>query len=135
MIPNNQRLSDEELRKLIELYKRTKNSGEVRTRIHCVILWGKGYSWETIKDVLMISDGMIQEVIEKYKIFGVDVLIENHYEGHHNKMTKEEEKAVIQFVKDNFVRDTKVVINWIKEHFGKVYTTQGLESVVDLLKK
>jgi len=83
----------------------------------------------------MISDGMIQEVIEKYKIFGVDVLIENHYEGHHNKMTKEEEKAVIQFVKDNFVRDTKVVINWIKEHFGKVYTTQGLESVVDLLKK
>jgi hypothetical protein len=51
MIPNNQRLSDEELRKLIELYKRTKNSGEVRTRILCVILWGKGYSWETIKDV------------------------------------------------------------------------------------
>jgi len=44
MLPNNQRLSDRELSKLIELYRRTKNSGEVRTRIHCVILWVKGYS-------------------------------------------------------------------------------------------
>nr|WP_232060058.1 IS630 family transposase [Athalassotoga saccharophila] len=108
-----------------------KNSSAARTRIHCVILWGKGYEWETIKDVLMISDVMIQEVIEKYKIFGADVLIENHYEGHNNKMTAQEEKAVIAFVRTHFVRNTRVVINWIKGHFGKVYTEQGMQEFLN----
>jgi len=32
----------------------------------------KRYDWTTIKDVLMISDGMIHEVTKKYKLLGMD---------------------------------------------------------------
>ena len=40
----------------------------------------------------MISDGMIQEVTEKYKLLGIDSLTTNHYEVHDHKMTGEQEK-------------------------------------------
>ena len=83
-------MSEEELKKLIDAYKNYKDAGEVRTRIHCLILWGKGYDWATIKDVLMISDGMIQEVTEKYKLLGIDSLTTNYYEVHNHKMTSEQ---------------------------------------------
>ena len=126
-MPRSQRLSDEELKKLIEVYRAFKNEGNVRTRIHCLILWGKGYEWATIKDVLMISDGMIDEVIGKYKLFGISSLTENHHEGHNYKMTAEEEKATVEFVENNIVSNSKVVIKWIKGQFGKVYTTQGMQ--------
>jgi transposase len=126
MIPKKQRLSDEELKKLIDAYNVAKDK-KTLIRINCVIAWGKGWEWSTIEDILMVSKDVIDDAIGKYTLFGIQGLTENHYEGHHNKMTKEEEKAVIQFVKDNFVRNTKVVINWIKGHFGKVYTTQGMQ--------
>jgi len=45
MIPKKQRLSDEELKKLIELYNNAKSNGiNIKTliRINCVIAWGKG---------------------------------------------------------------------------------------------
>lgn len=80
-----QRLTDEELKSLIEAYNAEKDRN-ASTRIHCVILWGKGYDWATIKDVLMISEGMIHEVIKKYRMSGISSLTENRYKGHNYKM-------------------------------------------------
>ena len=92
-------MSDEELKKLIELYNNAKSNGiNVKTliRINCVIAWGKGWEWSTIEDILMLSKDVIDDAIGEYTLFGIQGLTtENHYEGHHNKMTKEEEKAVI----------------------------------------
>lgn len=53
-----QRLTDEELKSLIEAYNAEKDRN-ARLRIHCVILWGKGYNWATIKDVLEKKRGKI----------------------------------------------------------------------------
>ena len=66
----------------------------------------------------MISEGMIHEVIKKYKMSGISSLTENRYKGHNYKMTVEQEKAVVEFVEEHFVASTKVVINWIKGHGG-----------------
>ncbi|HPZ40610.1 MAG TPA: IS630 family transposase [Candidatus Atribacteria bacterium] len=125
-----QRLTDEELKSLIEAYNAEKDRN-ARLRIHCVILWGKGYDWATIKDVLMISEGMIHEVIKKYRMSGISSLTENRYKGHNYKMTAEQEKAVVKFVKEHFVTSTKVVINWIKEHWGIVYSEQGMKNFLN----
>ena len=94
-MPKKQRLSDEELKKLIDAYNVAKDK-KTLIRINCVIAWGKGWEWSTIEDILMLSKDVIDDAIGEYTLFGIQGLTtENHYEGHHNKMTKEEEKAVI----------------------------------------
>ncbi len=80
----------------------------------------------------MVSKDIIDDAIEKYRLFGINGLIENQYEGHHYKMTGEEEKAVIEFVRSHFVRNTKIVINWVKGHFGKVYTELGIKEFFEI---
>jgi len=44
VIPKTQRLLDEELEKLIELYNSVKDK-RTSIRINCVIAWGKGWKW------------------------------------------------------------------------------------------
>jgi|GEM_PF-6480670 len=87
------RLSDEELKKLIELYnsaKASKASVSSIIRINCVIAWGKGWEWSTIEDILMVSKDIISDSIEKYKVFGVGGLVGNNYKGNNHKMTGEQ---------------------------------------------
>jgi len=92
MIPKKQRLSDEELKKLIDAYNVAKDK-KTLIRMNCVIAWSKGWEWSTIEDILMVSKDVIDDAIGKYTLFGIQGLTENHYEGHHNKMTKAEEKS------------------------------------------
>ncbi|MGB9500345.1 MAG: IS630 family transposase [Dissulfuribacterales bacterium] len=119
-------MSDEEIKKLTRLYKQAKDK-KTATRVDCVILWAKGYDWLTIEDVLMVSAGSIRNAVEKYKLFGTNSLTFNHYEGHNYKMTGEQEKATVEFVEDNYIANSKMVINWVKEQFGIEYTEQGMQ--------
>ena len=76
----------------------------------------------------MISDGMIHEVTKKYKLLGIGSLTTNHYKGHNYKITGDQEKAVVEFVENTLVASTKVVIKWVKKHFGIAYTHKGCKS-------
>jgi len=62
MIPKKQRLSDEELKKLIDAYNVAKDK-KTLIRINCVIAWGKGWKWSTIEDILMVSKDVIDDAI------------------------------------------------------------------------
>jgi len=64
---------------------------------------------------------MIHEVIKKYRMSGILSLTENQYKGHNYKMTAEQEKAVVEFVKEH----------WIKEHWGIVYSKQGMNDFLN----
>jgi len=121
-----QRLSNEEIKNLTALYKQAKDKKRA-IRIDCVILWAKGYDWLTIEDVLMVSTGLIRNAVEKYKLFGTSGLTFNHYEGHNYKMTGEQEKATVEFVENNYIADSKMVISWVKEEFGIEYSEQGMQ--------
>ncbi|MGC8819439.1 MAG: IS630 family transposase, partial [Athalassotoga sp.] len=74
----------------------------------------------------MVSKDIIDDSIEKYRFFGINGLVENRYEGHNNKMTAQEEKAVIEFVRSRFVANTKAVIKFIAGKFGKLYSKEGI---------
>lgn len=131
MTARKQRLTDEQIKKLTDAYKSVKDK-KTAIRIDCVILWGKGYDWAVIEDVLMISVGLIHDAVNKYKFSGIAGLTESHYEGHNYKMTGEQEEATVEFVEKNYIPDSKMAINWVKEHFGIEYSEQGMQ---DFLKR
>lgn len=66
-------------------------------------------------------------LLEKYKLFGTSGLTFNHYEGHNCKMTGEQERVTVEFVEDNYIADSKMVISWVKEEFGIKYSEQGMK--------
>lgn len=126
----NLRISEEQLRELIYEYQKTKDK-KVAVRINCVIAWGKGWDWATIEDILMVSNDFISKTVAKYQK-GVSSLTANNYSGNHYKMTAEQEEKVREFVSLNFIPDSQIVIEYIKEQWGVIYSPQG---IVKLLKR
>ena len=68
-----QRLPEEELRKLEKLYNNISDKEKI-IRINCVIAWGKGYERSTIQNILMVSDDFIEDAIRDYETFGINGL-------------------------------------------------------------
>ena len=121
------KLSDKEIRELIALHRKTKDK-KTAVRINSVILWAKGWKYKDICEALLISESFARNTVERYRLFGVSGLRYEHYEGHNFKMTPEQEEATVKFVENNFVPDSKMVIQWVKERFGIEYTSQGMQA-------
>src|SRR4030042_1067816 len=82
------RLTREEINNLIFFHKTLKNKNDA-DKIKCIIYWGKGWTWEQIKEILFISDNYIHDVINKYKKGKIEELLKNNKTGHNFKMTNE----------------------------------------------
>jgi transposase len=121
----NKRLNQTEIKKLIQKNKSIRSKAE-SDRIRCIIYWGKGWSWKNIKEALFISDATIKSYIDKYKNGGIDELLTIRYEGNNNKLTKEQENHIKDFIKSRFAITTEDVCKYVKNTFNIQYTINGM---------
>jgi transposase len=119
------RLTQEEINNLIAIHKTLKNKNDA-DKVKCIIYWGKGWSWEQIKEILFISDHYIHDTVNKYKKGNIEELLKNNLTGHNYKMTGEQEKQFIEYLDDNFIANAKMACQYIKEQFGIEYTADGM---------
>lgn len=123
------RLSSDEIITLMYLHRKTKNRVDA-DKIKCIIYWGKGWTWEEIKEALMISDGTIKSYIDKYKEGGTDGLLKMLYESHNHKLRKEEEDSIIDYVDNNNILTSKEVCDFVKSKFNISFTPNGMTKVL-----
>ena len=119
------RLSLEELAQL-ELSHRKAKSKKDADKIKCIISWGKGYRWEIIKEILLISDGTLKNYVDAYQKGGVKELLKTRYEGHNFKLTKDEEAILCDYVENHNVQSSSQACAYVERRLGKVYTENGM---------
>jgi transposase len=120
-----QRLETSEIKELILIHKTLKHKKDA-DKIKCLIYWGKGWSWEEIKEALFVDDHYIYEIKKRYKAGKIEEVLKNHFQGHNNKMTNEQEIKLCDFIDNNFVANAKIACNFVKEKFNIIYTQQGM---------
>jgi transposase len=119
------RLTEEEIKNLSDLHKKLKNKNDAY-KINCLILWGKGWSWEDIKEALLINESTISHITKSYKNYGLKYLLGNNYKGNNRKMTPEQEKTLCDHLDKNLVINAAHVCDFIKKKFKLTYTTNGM---------
>ncbi len=119
------RLPPEKIKELITYHKQLRSLRD-GDKLKCIIYWGKGYSWDEIKELLFISDGTIKTYVDKYQRGGIKELLTVHYVGNNNKLTKEQESALIKYVERYNVLNSKQVVKYIKNKFGIRFTINGM---------
>ena len=119
------RLAEIEIKELILIHKTLKKRSDA-DKIKCMIYWGKGWTWEEIKEALFVDDHYISEITNRYKKGKIEEVLKNHFQGHNFKMTPEQEKELIDFVDNNYVSNAKIACSFVKENFGVYYTQQGM---------
>lgn len=119
------RLSEEKLKELTDLHKTLKDKTNA-DKIKCLILWGKGWKWEDIKEALLINEGTIHHITKSYKEHGLKYLLGKKYKGNNRKMTDEQEKSLCRYLDKNLVITAKQVCDYVKKRFNAIYTANGM---------
>ncbi len=119
------RLPKEEVDNLITIHKGIKDKRNA-DKIKCLVSWGKGWDWETIKEVLLVGDHYISDLVNKYKQNGIEEVLKNNFSGHNFKMTKEQEQTFIRFLESTHIPNAKYACKYVKDTFNLEYTHNGM---------
>lgn len=101
-------------------------------KIKAIILLDKGWTYQQVSEALLLDERTIYRYREKYEKEGMEGLVENNYKGSSIKLSKEEQKELIDELNNKLYANTKKICQFIKKRFNKKYTPNG---VVPLLKK
>ena len=119
------RLTEKQINDLIDTHKKLKDKRKA-DKIKCLILWGKGWKWEDIREALLINESTISHITKNYKEHGLKYLLGKKYKGNNRKMTVKQEKSLCRYLDKNFVINAKQVCEYVKKRFKIIYTVNGM---------
>ena len=119
------RLSKDKIKELSDLHKKLKNKADA-DKVKCLVLWGKGWKWEDIKEALLIGESKISYITNNYTKYGLKYLLGNKYKGNNRKMSPEQERVLCDYLDKYFVMNAKQVCDYIKKKFRLKYTSNGM---------
>jgi len=125
-------LNQEEEKALKILHKTTKDRKKA-DRIKTILLLNKGFSYTQISEILLLDDKTIKNIEDKYLSDWKEKFLDDNYICYSWKLSKEQEKEVSDYVEENIIMDSMLVINFIKEKFNKNYTRQWVLALLHRL--
>jgi transposase len=82
----------------------------------------------------MIDEDTIGNWQKKFKAsISLKDYLEENYISYSGKLTIEERELVKNYIKENIITDSKQVLSYIEEKFGKIYTAQGMQALLHKL--
>lgn len=102
-------------------------------RIKSVLLLDSGWSYEKIAEALFLDDNTVRRYESDYREGGLDLLIEDNYQGRTCKMSVLQEAELRQHLEDNTYGSAKEIVAYIYERFGIKYTESGIVNLLHRL--
>ncbi len=128
-------LTEEEINKLKEIHKHTRNNTIKENRIKTVLAYNNGETKEKIRDILLLDLKTIRRYINDFKqhrIKSIEDYYDKREDGNHRtkKLNETELQKLEKFVQDDLISDSKVIQEYIKDEFDVTYTTQGIRDIL-----
>ena len=80
-----------------------------------------------ITKLLFLDEQSIHNLLQRYQLGKIDVLLDNHYHGKESMLTDEQADQLHQHVADNIYMDCILVIAYILLEFGTSYSWSGVQ--------
>ena len=125
------KISNEEILVLRKLHKSTKDKA-ICYKINAIILLAQGFSCQEVEDVLLLDERTIRRYEDKFLEEGKEILLKVNYVGKKPKLTQEQLDKLAEFMESHLCPNTKEIVNYVYNEFGKSYTVNG---IVPLLHK
>src|SRR4029453_7741449 len=84
---------------ILEEAHRAAQRKKAADRIKTILLLNEGFSYKTIAHILRLDDTTVRRYFAEYQREGIDGLLEDHYQGSEGNLTKEQEQALIAYLK------------------------------------
>jgi len=120
------KLTKEEKTNLKYLHRVIKD-GRNRDKIKSILLQSDGYSSQEISRILIIDTDTVTNWKKTFiKRESIDSWFHYSYKSYSGKLTIAEEELIRKFIENNFITNSKQVVDFVKNSFGKDYTVSGM---------
>lgn len=127
------KLTVEERKELLKLEKHMPHKG-VAIRIRIILALDLGYDAKEIAEILLVDEDTITKWKKLYE--------QSHYlsdwlgdanNGYRGRLTREQERLVEKYVKEEVITDCQQVVAYIQQTFGMSYTIDGVSKLLHRL--
>ena len=102
-------------------------------RIKSILLLNKGYSFEETADILMVDDSSVRRWNSQYQAHGIDVLIEDNYQGSSAHLLPFQEVELDIYLQENTFLTAKEVVAFVEDKYGISYSVSGITQLLHRL--
>lgn len=120
-----------ERKELLEELKLEK-ARKYADRIRVILLLDDGKTYKSISEYLFLDEGSIRNYRKRYKEGGLELLINDYYQGRKSFLSDKELKILSSDLKKEIFPTTQAVIDHVKRKFKVTYSRGGM---VDLLHR
>ena len=100
--------------------------------IKTILLLNEGFSYKSIAHILRLDDTTVRRYFKKFKTEGIDGLLEDHYHGSLENLTKEQETELTEHLKTRLHQTAKEVALHIQAAYEVNYSIEGITHLLHL---
>ncbi len=102
-------------------------------RIKTILLLNKGFSYSEVAEILLLDDKTVKTIEKWFLEDWKEKFLDDNYVCYSWKLTKEQELEINNFVEENMIMDSMLVVEFIKTKYGIKYTRQWVLSLLHRL--
>ncbi len=102
-------------------------------KLKALLLLDKGFSCVEVGEILLLDDDTVRNYRSMYLTQGIKSLLTDKNKGTSSRLNESQINELESHLESNTYPNTKGIIVWIKECFGIIYTTNGVNSLLKRL--
>jgi len=125
---------DTEERNQLEGLARSTKDKKTADRIRIILALADGYRAKDVAAIFRIDEDTVAKWRNSYRkrrLFS-DWLATN-YRGYNGKLTRDQEHELEHYVETEMVTDASILVVYIKDHYGQMYTVNGVTKLLHRL--
>jgi len=113
-------------------HKQTREK-KLADRIKAVLMVHFGFTYEQIKQALLLDEVTVRRYGKQFKEKGIEGLLEYRYSGGQSRLTMTQETELKLFLRDNTKRTAKEVVDQIEKTYGVRFSVIGATKLLHRL--
>ena len=125
-------LTEEQVRELKLAHKQTREKRPA-DRIKAVLMVHFGFTYEQIKQALLLDEVTVRRYKKKFEEKGIEGLLEYRYTGGQTRLTKTQEQELKLYLQENTKRTAKEAVDYIEKTYGVSFSVIGVTKLLHRL--
>lgn len=125
-------LTEEQVTQLKLAHKQTREK-RLADRIKAVLMVHGGFTYEQIKQALLLDEVTVRRYVKQFQKKGIDGLLEYRYTGGKTRLTEQQESELKRFLQGDTKRTAKEVVDHIQNTYGVVFSVIGVTKLLHRL--
>jgi transposase len=125
-------LTEEQIKELKLVHKQTRDK-RLADRIKAILMLHLGFTYEQIRQALLLDEVTIRRYVVKFKEQGIKGLLECRYTGGKSRLTLTQEKELKEFFTEQTPQTAMAVVAHIKKTYDVNYSVIGVTKLMHRL--